>query len=322
MLLVFLYLAILSLGLSSAASGRLREFFDSVKEFANENGEEPSTAVSKNIIESAVRFANNDGRPLDMFIDVLQSVHKNHVTKAFLDRLAWDAVGELFKSAVNKVHVDELKDSASAGPPTAPCSKKRGLGSGFAPESRLGDNRKRVLSILTHLRSLPGRYEPARIGLNMKLQNYIHYKMVENGEYERLLYNLELLGATPGLRPMQSAFHVFRDAYEKMVDPSFVIRDKRLDEALADHETFHLQAYDLDRFLAKLETVMQSAPEYKRPCGRLHDMEAIIFEMAQRRDVEGLNRALMLHENANAPFVRRRALFQRAYDLLKNLKPH
>ena len=99
MLLVFLYLAIFSLGLCSSVPGKLREFFNSVKEIAPEAGTEPGTEIAKTITESAIRYANNDGRPLDNFINVLLTVCNNGVSKTSLDKIVWDALGQLYPSS-------------------------------------------------------------------------------------------------------------------------------------------------------------------------------------------------------------------------------
>ena len=164
------------------------------------------------------------------------------------------------------------------------------------------EERDKLVSILTHLSSLPRQVNKPR-----RLLNYVHYKMAEKGAYAELLNHLELLGGTNE----GNVFHFFELAFARLNNPSFVMKDEMLERGYSSREQFLARTSNV---LAKLRVICRGVefvqPESKKAVNKL-------IGMAEKKDMKGLNNAIALYEIAGFSDSQKRSLFQPVYDLLK-----
>ena len=311
----------LLVGLGSTTTGRLRDLFDSVKEFAKESGSAPSEEATSRIIESAVRFANNNGNDLDNFLNVLKTVCHNDIGKCDLDRISWGAVKQLWNAEslsqretdVKEVRVVAEKDSVESV--TGKRSLEDESNSEMSKKQRT-DKREEILSILEKLRAFHPYFEPRR-NFGVGLINYFHYKLVEREDWDKLEYNLKLFGGISSDSPLPVSF-LFDDAYEKLTNPAFTLPKNDLDKALSKLEGFLRRPTSRSYILSKLQSIcVGRTVKYAPPVGTVAEMEEILLRMARDGDMDGLNYAFAMYYEAAYSPVRMRTLFQRAYDYLK-----
>ena len=319
----FLYFAVLGLGLCSTAPQRLHNLFESVKEFARESGPTTSTQKDNKIIESAIRFARNEGRPLEHFVDILRTVSDNGISKCELDHIAWKAVALLYdaqssEKGTGSVTVDKQPNVAApvVVQPT-PISDSESVPDRQGKRGAVLEGKDRVLSILEHLRSLHliGDLEKTCNREGIEYLNYIHYKMVLDGEYEKLLLNLKLLGGIHDEAPMR-IFYLFEDAYRKLTDPSYSIpesTEQKLVSEINRVKYFFSFKPDRARIMQKLEYICSKAAHDNSPFGVLQDVEDHILGMAKEGDLEGLRYIINLYGEAGFSLPRKRTLLKRAY---------
>ena len=353
----FLYFAFFGLGMCATPPQRLRELFDSIKEFAKETGTTASSETSERIIEAAVCFANADGQKLDHYVDILHTVHGNEISKSELDRLAWEAFGRLFemKCESSKTQTAEVKNDEQRANPVItgiPSTKSTGQQQSANPlaSAVTGENsqiekrsvkrsmeedpdtarsirsrsqdKERVLSILKFQRDLRNDSFKVTPGEGIDLLNYMHYRMVVTGDYDKLLYQLELFGALHEKFP-QRVLHMFQDAYRKLEDPSFSIpkeQEERMEQEYQKQVEYFERYFDLYKFTNKLwNTCINRGAEYKEPRGAALEMSDRLVKMAKEGDFKALRYAIYMYEYAGYTGVRRRTVFQAVFDYLESL---
>ena len=316
MRLPVLLLAMVASGYSSTT--RVRDFFKSIREFATEGGQTASPDTSNSVIESALRYANSNGRDLDNIIDALTAVCRNNIGECDIEKLMWAALERLF---------DQTKAVVTTVESVSPQRKEENSPSRKRPmeyeaderrvKARSAESRERVEIVLRRASLVP-RPPVLRNTLGSEVLNYLNYKLVEQGNFDQILYHLELLGATDEKNSLLHLMHVFGDAYKKLMDPSHELRDEKLEEALKAEEKFFSVPPSRQRILKKLRYICASSPKpYAPPIGILIEMEKRVFEMTKRGDLEGLRFVINLFENAGFGFVKNRSLFQRSLDLLE-----
>ena len=340
----FIYWTFVAVGMSSTPPQRLRELFETVKDFAKDNGKTVSAENTNAITASAVRFANNEGRELDTFLQVLRTVCKNDISKCDLDKLAWDSLSRLFEegsSASVKSEAEPLSKKLSVKPvdPIAPAvqpapisdsieylpikSQKRSGESdsdSTRPVRSRSESREKVISILERQKDL--RVISSRDNMNSGAQflNYIHYRMVLHGEYDQLLYHLELLGGAHETFPLH-VFYVFEDAYKKLTDESFSISESfetRMEDQYQKELKYHKFPVRKDFVISKLHHIcVVRAAEYREPFATMLEMETRLLDMAKRGDLQALRYAINIYEYAGWSYVKKRTLFQRVFDYLR-----
>ena len=384
---VLLLLTLVSFGDSSPT--RLRDFFNSIKEFANKEGQTASPDSYNSIIGSALRYANSNGRDLDNFVNALTIVCLNKIAVRDLDRIGLDALERLFHQrmaesvssnqqgheviekttmeqeciggqiverqmkeeqsppelskdvqkaesedeSLNRRSTDVVKaeseveslnrrspDVAKAESIEPQLKEERSRSAPKRPiDNYNAESRKTVEWILKRAESLP---EPPNIRLNRgtDLLNYMNYKLAENGDFEQLLYHLTLLGAADKGDGTQYVIHLFEDAFKKLMNPSYVWRNGKLDEALRSQERFLNVRPSRIKIVERLRTIRDKADgEYKKPFGIVSEMERRVFEMTKNRNYSELLFALQLYENAGFSNIKKRTLFQRSLDWLERL---
>ena len=324
----FIYWGLVGLVTSATPPQRLRHLFDLVKGFARESSTVASVDNSNTIIESAVRFAHNEGRELEHFIQVMRTVCKNDISKCDLDKISWDALARLFEeksvpqpatvAAAPVVEPTPISDSAEYLP-IEKSSRKRSIED--EADAVGSDRREEVLSILKFHKSLRNEALPVQSGKGIDFLNYMHYRMVVHGEFDQLLYHLELLGATNRKQPQQ-ILQYFEDAYTKLIDPFFRFSqsfEERMESEYKMFEDFHKSfSSNLAQSIKKLRYIcFHRAPEYKEPHGATQEMSDRLLQMAKDGDWKGLRYAMNIYEYANYTLVRKRTILQRTLDYLE-----
>ena len=343
----FLYFVLVSYGLCSTAPQRLRELFNSVKEFANESGTAPSEDTTNSIIETALRFANDNDRQLDILVHVLTTVCDNNIGKCDLDKIAWEAVARLYQQGTAKGQsgLDDSADrkpsqietrteivgSVSAPPVVIPTptidssdyenpSQKRSISD--EPERRQRsrtDMKEELISILRHLRNIQDDRRPTN-PIGTDYLNFIHYRMAVNGEYDKLMYQLEILDGLDR-KHASRVFFLFQDAFYKLKDPSFSLHrntaaslESRVDRILEQVNRTPAP----ETVISKLAEIVKEGRKFYDPSPATKEMQNKIYEMAKRNDFKSISYLLYVHQCAGTSYARKRFLVEKAYNYLKD----
>ena len=342
----FIYWSLASLGICATPPERLRDLFNSVKEFAKETGRESTKQDADTIIESAIRFAKNEGGQLDSFMDVLRTVCTNNISKCQLDQLAWDAVGQLYTAKSSEPSANKLNmvkseksetlsltnkaDIEQPAPAVSPMidsfgksTKKRSVSDESEQESsrsnrQRSEAREKVLSILGCLELLSKDGMPTLINKGIEFLNYLHYRMVALGDYDKLLDQLEMFGATHP-SPMQ-VINLFDDALKRMRDPSYIVPkafEDRMENERKDRDAFNRKPAELTRIMNKLQYICRDrGPAFRTPYGAVAEMADRLVQMAKNGDLHRVQYAISMYEFAGFSFGLKRALVQSTFDYL------
>ena len=332
--------SLVTLGICATPPQRLRDLFDSVKEFAKETGRESTKQDADTIVESAIRFAKNEGRQLDSFMEVLRTVCMNDISKCELEKLTWDAVGKLYAAkssepSANKLAVvqtgksEELSLAAEVlieqpAPVVTPIvdsfdksPKKRSMSEKSERETsrsnrQRSEMRDKVLSILERLESASKNDPPISTNPGNQYLDYIHYRMVVLGDYDKLLYQLELFGATHP-SPMH-VMYIFDDALKRLKDPSYSIppaSEAHMENERNKHDEFFKKPAELTRIMNKLRYICRDrGPAFRTPYGAVAEMADRIVQMAKNGDLDRVQYTISMYEFAGFSFMLKRGLLQ------------
>ena len=324
----FIYLAILLAMGSCSIPQRIRDLFDTVKEFAKESGKTVSTENSSAIIESAVRFVKQDGRQLDAYLEILQTVCGNDISKCDLDRIAWKTVERMLEQEsvaqpANPPNVIEPSRSIES----VPGIKKRPIDA--ASDSRHQQKRSREeykQECIERLRNFKGAPNTLnlRVVKRVEVWNYIHYKMVVDGEYDQLLERLRWFG-TQYFTIHEKAKAAFDAAYQKLTDPSFSMRPSLvsiLEKQRIQLENELNQPAGQSRVLVKLgEVFRELSPDQELTpgIGYVAELAAKLLRMGKQGDFKSIETVIGLYDSTRVSGGRMRALLHPVYEYLKGI---
>ena len=337
------------LPLASASVFRLKDLFESVKDFASESASaEPSSEDKDRVIEAALYHIRGNGPELDSFVSFLNAICGPQIAKCHIDELAWETAARLINERTTTAQ-QPVPEPARLEPTTiAPTiDVETTTGDTMEPSlrqearevqvpSRSGLKRSRSENRVEELSRNPtnsrvsrsqviealdrikrNRREPEdRVGLHY--MDYHHFLMAKRGDYAQLMRNIEILDNAYSNHIPQ----LFSSAYKRLLDDSYEMSRSHLDRYRTQFQNiggYSLRPKTKSKILAKLKEYMEDGTiEDATARDKSAKLEAELVQLAKDSNWAQLQYELDVLQTSRVGRSKMKSLFRNVYSMLKD----